>query len=29
LDTYTENLMVLSLPMERVMAIEETSDNNH
>ena len=21
--------MVLSLPMERVMAIEETSDNNH
>jgi len=29
LDTYTENLMVRSLPMEHVMATEEITDNNH
>ena len=29
LDTYTENLMVHSLPMEHVMATEEITDNNH
>jgi len=29
LDTYTKKLIVLGLPMGRVMAIEETTDNNH